>query len=38
MDAPYQETDRVSPHWSHWIQPLEEGAWRCLTCAEEEDA
>lgn len=32
MDAPYQETDRISPHFAHWIQPLEDGAWVCTTC------
>lgn len=31
-DAPYQETDRISPHFSHMIQPLDEGAWQCLDC------
>ena len=31
-DAPYEETDRISPHYAHMIQPLNEGAWRCIDC------
>ena len=32
LDTPYQETDRISPHFAHTIQPVGDGAWRCLTC------
>jgi hypothetical protein len=28
----HQETDRISPHFGHMIQPLDEGRWLCLTC------
>ena len=31
-DAPYQETDRISPHFGHLIQPLDEGRWLCVAC------
>ena len=37
IDAPYQETDRISPHFGHMIQPLDEGAWVCLTCGEQDE-
>ena len=36
-DAPYQETDRISPHFGHMIQPLDEGVWICLSCDYDED-
>ncbi len=36
LDAPYQETDRISPHFGHLIQPLDEGRWCCLTCGGDE--
>ena len=38
LDPPYQETDRISPHYAHIIQPLDEGAWVCRTCEQEEEA
>ncbi len=32
LDPPYGETDRISPHHGHVIQPLQEGTWVCMTC------
>jgi hypothetical protein len=32
MDKSFQETDRISPHYGHLIQPLGDGAWHCLRC------
>ena len=37
LDAPYQETDRVSPHYGHTIQPLDDVAWVCVTCQQEDE-
>lgn len=31
-DAPYQCDEHISPHFGHMIQPLDEGAWTCITC------
>ena len=31
VNEPHQETDRLSPHYDHLIQPLDEGQ-HCLDC------
>lgn len=36
-DAPYQETDRINPHFGHMIQPLGDGDWTCLTCEPQDE-
>lgn len=32
LDDPYECTDRINPHFTHMIQPLDEGEWHCIDC------
>lgn len=38
LDPPYEESERLSPHFAHLIQPLDEGRWLCVTCEPEQIA